>query len=245
ALPLAVVPHGRDLALRPAPPPPSPAAAGRLVLAAWGHLHPLKGQDLILGAIARLPDPCRVRLHLAGADVEAKFSARLRELARGLDVLFHGPFVEAELSRHPAAGAHAMVSGTRALESWGLVVDEAVALRMPVVLPRSGALPDRLAEGALFYTPRDVDSLAAALRRLLEEEGLVARLRAALPPLAVVAPSRAAHVERVLSVYEQARTAGPPPPPPRPPGEQAALLAAEEEWDRALSRCPDEELGFS
>jgi glycosyltransferase involved in cell wall biosynthesis len=147
-LALEVLPHGRDLALAPRAPLPPPAALGRLVLGSWAHLHPLKGADLVLGALALLPAPRRVELHLAGAEVDAAYAARLRALAAGLEVRFHGAFAEAELGAHPVTGVHAMVSGTRARESFGLVLDEAVALGLPSILPRSGAVPPRKAQGA-------------------------------------------------------------------------------------------------
>ena len=245
-LALRVVPHGRDLALRRPPPLPPPRAHGRLVLASWGHLHPLKGPDLVLEAIARLPAPERVTLHLAGGDVQPEFTARLRRMAEGLDVHIHGPFAAEELADHPAARAHAMVSGTRALESWGLVVDEAVALGLPAVLPRAGAFPERMdVGGALFYAPRDAADLARALQRLLEEDGLVEMLRGALPAPAEVTPSVDAHVTRMLEVYDEVIARGAPPPPPEDPARHEFLLRAEEEWDRALSSATAEELGFA
>ena len=39
------------------------------------------------------------------------------------------------------------VSGTRARETWGLVLDEAIALGLPMVLPRFGAYPEHAGEG--------------------------------------------------------------------------------------------------
>ncbi len=242
-LALQVVPHGRDLAL--APPAPPPREAGRLVLASWGHLHPLKGPDLVLDAVGRLRDPSRVCLHLAGGDVLEEYTARLHAMAADLDVHFHGPFDPRELATHPVAGADVMVSGTRALESWGLVVDEAVALGMPLVLPRAGAFPERMTRGALFYDPRDAASLAAVLQRLLDEDDLVARLRDDLSALSDVAPSVATHVEHLRGVYDDVARAGPPAPPAADAGRHATLLAAEEEWDRALSTTSAEELGFA
>lgn len=240
-LALRVVPHGRDLALEP---PPPPALEQKLTLALWSHLHPLKGPDLVLDALSRLDDPARVALHLAGGDVIEEYTAKLRAQARGLDVTFHGAYVADALDRHPAARAHAMVSGTRALESWGLVIDEAVALRMPMVLPRAGALPERISRGALFYAPRDPASLAAALQRLVDEEGLAARLRDELPSLAEVVPSVEEHVNRVLEVYDATIAAGAPDVSPADPARARELLEAEEAWDRGLGSCSAAELGF-
>jgi glycosyltransferase involved in cell wall biosynthesis len=242
-----VVPHGRDLALSPRPPLGAPADLGRLELALIGHLYRLKGADHVLRALRRLPDPARVRLHLAGGEPEPAFAAELRELARGLDVHFHGPYSAGELGSHPAAAAHAFVSATLAHESWGLVLDEAVALGLPLILPRSGAYAERLREGrgALFYSPGSEEELAGVLLRLLEEPGLLARLRASLPALAEFVPSVAAHVRAHLSVYTEALQAGPPENVRLPSERERLWQAAEDAWGAALPRHTGEELGFA
>jgi glycosyltransferase involved in cell wall biosynthesis len=243
ALKVVVLPHGRTLAL----PRRTPEPSDKLVLGAWGNLHPLKGVDLVLAAIRALPDPARVRLRVAGLEVLPEYAARLRALAAGLDVEFHGAYKVADLATHPVGAAHAMVSGSRARESFGLVLDEAAALGLPMVLPRSGAFAERAHEGrgALLYAPGDAAALAAALKRLLDEPGLLARLRAAVPPPEELAPSPADHAERVLAVYAAARAAGAPPAPAR--DWWAARLAREEQrdWDRALAERSPQELGFA
>ncbi len=244
-LAVRVVPHGRDLALERREPPPR--GDGPLVLGAWGNLFPLKGFDLVLEAIARLPDPSRVQLHVAGAETSDEHTARLFELARGLDVTFHGAYDVAELASHPVSAVHAMVSGTRARETWGLVVDEAVALGIPMVLPRAGAFPERLreGEGVLFYEPRDVESLAARLQQLVDDPALAPSLRERLPALADVCPTVADHVARVTAVYEDVAAAGAPEAPARNWWELKLLRAQEEDWDRRLATTPAEELGFA
>jgi glycosyltransferase involved in cell wall biosynthesis len=242
ALALVVLPHGRDLGLVRR----TPERSDKLVLATWGNLHPLKGCDLILEALARLGRPEAVRLHVAGAEVFPEHSARLRELARGLDAVFHGPYAVADLAHHPVGGAHAMVSGSRARESFGMVLDEAAALGMPMILPRAGAFPERLPEGrgALYYAPRDAASLAEVLARLLADPGLPARLAASLPRPSELAPTEAQHVERLLAVYARAAAAGAPPVEPADWWEERLRNAEEAEWDQSLSRAAPEELGL-
>lgn len=245
ALRVRVVPHGRDLPLSPRQ-PDEEAAGDKLVLASWGNLHPLKGFDLVLGALASLDDPSGVRLHVAGREVLDDHTARLRELADGLDVVFHGAFDVADLAAHPAGGAHVMVSGTRARESWGLVLDEACGLGMPMILPRSGAYAERLSEGAgcLFYEPGDAGSLARCVQRLLDEPELLAQLRRDLPPIAKLAPSSSDHVEAVLGVYEEALAQGPPTAPQRDWWERKLRRERERAWDLGCSESSVAELGF-
>ena len=249
ALALRVIPHGRDLALVPRAPLPPPKQHGRLVLGSWGHLHPVKGTELIVGAVRRLADlrgPERVELCLAGEEADADFGARLDAAAAGLNVTRHGRFNADELDRHPVSAVHAMVSGTRAHESWGLVVDEAVALRLPLVLPRSGAYAERLTDGAgaLLYAPGGEAELTEVLRRLLDEPGLCERLRERLPPLAELVPTVAQHVEAMLAVYEDVLRAGAPAPPAEEWWRARMQLEAERAWDASLARSSPEELGL-
>ncbi len=241
---LQVVPHGRDLRLAARDPLPPPAELGVLRLGSWGHLHPLKGADLILGAARSLAPEIPIELHLAGGEVEPGFAAQLRERAAGFPLSLHGPFEEAQLATHPVTEVHAMVSGSRAHESWGLVVEEAVALGLPLILPRSGAFPERLASGALFYQPGDESSLAQSMQRLWAEPQLVAELRRSLPQLEAVCPTIERHAAQVRQVYEQVQALGPP--EVAQPDWWAASLrqAAEEEWDASLGRRSAEELGF-
>ena len=242
---IAVVPNGRDLALTRVDPPPPPSATEPLRLGVWGQLYRLKGADLVLQAVRRLPDPARVEVHIAGGEPEPAFAAELRTLAQGLCVVFHGPYAADALDRHPASRVHVFVSGTRAHESYGLVLDEAVALGVPLVLPRAGAYAERLEEGrgALFYAPLDPADLARILQRLVEEPGLAAALRASLPPTHEFTTSVTAQVEAHLALYAAARAAGAPAARAVPLRERL-WQASEDAWGAALARCSGEELGL-
>lgn len=237
-----VVPHGRDLALEERCLSASPDQHGCLELASWAHLHPLKGQDLLLTALRRMPDPSAVRLHLLGGEPDVGYAARLRADAHGLDVTFHGPFDAAGLDRHPATLVHAMVSGSRAHESWGLVVDEAVAMGLPMILPRAGAFPERMTSGAAFYDQGDPDDLARVFTALTVP-GAWKALREFVPRLEEVAPSMDAHIDQLQGIYEDVLRKG-------APGNVSGLAAPDEldrreaAWDSSLSTTPPEVLGF-
>jgi glycosyltransferase involved in cell wall biosynthesis len=245
ALALCVVPLGRTLELTRPAPPPEPSPSTPLVLGSWGHLHRLKGADLVLQALRLLPEPERVELHLAGGEPDPNYAREVRELARGLKVHLHGPFESRALATHPVGRVHAFVSGTRAHESFGLVLDEAVALGLPMVLPKSGAYAERLAEGAgaLFYAPLEPRALAGVLTRLLTEPGLLAELRTRLPALEAFAPSVAGAVRAHLELYEAARSAGAP-RASAVPARERIWQAAEDAWGAALPKCTGKELGF-
>jgi glycosyltransferase involved in cell wall biosynthesis len=206
------------------------------VLGCWSTLHPLKGTDLLIEAVRRLGDRgVPVELHLAGVEGDPGFAAHLRRAAQSLPVRFHGPFES--LSGHRVTRVHAFVSGTLARETWGVVLDEAIALRLPMVLPRFGAYGTRLreGEGALFYERGDARSLAAALERLWREPGLVESLRARLPEREALLPSLESHARTVLELYRAAVRAGPPAVTPEDPLEREADEAYVARWDRGVA----------
>ena len=92
----------------------------------------------------------RPRVHWEGA-VDA---ARLAALYRGARVL-----------AYPSLG-----------EGFGLPVLEALALGVPVVVGRDTACADLAGDAGLAVDPRDVDALAAALQRILDDEALARAL---------------------------------------------------------------------
>ena len=60
-------------------------------------------------------------------------------------------------------------------ETWGLAVNEAMCAGLPIVVSREvGCVADLVADGVNGYTPAagDIEALASALRRLIEDEGL-------------------------------------------------------------------------
>lgn len=87
-------------------------------------------------------------------------------------------------------------------EGFGLPALEGMAVGTPVVAADRGALPEVCGEAALLVEP-DGGSLAAGLLRVLEDEALAARLRAAGPVQAAGFSWRRA-AEATLAVYEAA-----------------------------------------
>lgn len=190
-----------------------PAPCEPLVIGAWGGLHPIKGIDLMVEAVRVLHQAGRrVELRVSGTCEDEDYERRLRELSEGLPVSFDGGFPEGALHEQPAGRAHLMLSTTRARETWGLVLDEAVALGLPMVLPRSGAFPEHLPEGcgALYYRSGDLTELVEVLERVIVDPDLLPRLRAELPDPEDVLPPVSAHVAALLPHYEKAVRLGAP-----------------------------------
>jgi alpha-1,3-rhamnosyl/mannosyltransferase len=88
-------------------------------------------------------------------------------------------------------------------EGFGLPVLEAMAAGAPVVASRASALPEVAGDAALLVDPEDVEAIAAAIRRGLDDPALRAELRAR--GLARAAGfSWAETARRTLAVYREA-----------------------------------------
>ena len=224
-----------------------------LVVGHFGHWSELKGTDLLIRALDRTRDPKRFRLLLAGAAPFPAFAARVRAMIDTAKVPIEdlGPYAAAELAEHPVAAADLFVTPTRAHESFGLVVDEALELGQAVLVPDKGALGERAAEvdWATTFESADVDSLAAALDALADEPARLQRmLDAAFTAVdAGDLTARAWDLERQVDVtleqYASAIADGAPEVEPLDAAAEAERLAAVEAWDRALeaSGAVDEE----
>ena len=169
-----------------------------------GRLCDVKGQRELIAALAQVPD---ARAVLVGADLE-QGGAYERELEREAErfgvrdrVVFAG-------RREDVADVLAELD-VFALPSWTeglpLVVLEAMAQRRPVVATPVGGTPEVVVDGetGLLVPPRDPDALAAALRRLLDDAGLRARMGDAGFRRVRERFSSDAMVTRVLALYDE------------------------------------------
>jgi glycosyltransferase involved in cell wall biosynthesis len=220
--------------------PKPPVEGAPLVVAAWGQVSALKGIDLLIQAVSKLP-PGRVRVELAGREQEPGWlDAQLSEHP-GVELMWHGAFERERLGSHPVSTAHLMVSATRAQESHGLVLDEARVLGMPAVLPAAGAFVERAAEGGCkLYKPQDVESLAAALDELYRSPSELARLEQEVWSARVVRPHERA--AELLEQYETARIEGVCEGVTKGEWYDERMSSfAEEEWDQRCSSAPSSE----
>jgi glycosyltransferase involved in cell wall biosynthesis len=199
--PVAVIPHGIDPAdygigagAAPARPPRRADAAEireRLglegpVIAFLGRLLHQKGIDLLIRAMARLGEGARplrpAAVVIGSGPDEAALKAMAREAGLAERIRF--------LPGVPHGGVAALLSCVEILvlpsrsvplwrEQFGRVLIEAMAAGCCVVGARSGGIPEVIGDAGFVFPEEDVDELAAALRRLLEDSGLRERLRAA------------------------------------------------------------------
>jgi glycosyltransferase involved in cell wall biosynthesis len=147
------------------------AGAGDVVVLSVARLAPEKGHDVLVHAVAEAGDP-RLLLVLAGGGPERE---RLQDLAgvRGVRIVFAGDLEwERIVETYVAADVFALLSER---EPWAVVVNEAAACGLPLVLSdRVGAAHDLLRDGenGALVAAGDVDAAAAALRRLAGDEEL-------------------------------------------------------------------------
>ena len=141
-----------------------------------------KNLPAALEAYARLPTAGRPVLALAGprpwepdgSDPTDEALARMPAGARG-GVVRLG-YVEERLKPALLGGAAALVYPSR-YEGFGLPVLEAMATGTPVVVSDVSSLPELVDDAAVLVDPHDPGSIADGVRRVLEDDGLRAKLR--------------------------------------------------------------------
>jgi glycosyltransferase involved in cell wall biosynthesis len=178
---LSVVRPGTDRAtVRPRVPGPV------VDLLAVGSVVPRKGYDVLVAALATIPD-LGWRLVIAGdrersLETVRQLDAEIAHLGLAGRVSFAGAVAPQRLMQLYAA-ADLFVLPSR-FEGYGMAYAEAIAHGVPVVGTQAGAVPQTVPAGAgVLVPPDDVDALAAVLRRLIaspsERERLAAGARAA------------------------------------------------------------------
>jgi glycosyltransferase involved in cell wall biosynthesis len=138
---------------------------------------PGKGHDVLLDALATMTDMSWDCLCVGSMDRDPAFAESLRRLllddGLGDRVRFPGPRIGADLDRIYAS-ADLLVLASR-VETYGMVVTEALARGLPVVAADVGGVADALGHGTggirpgLLVPPGDPAALAAALRAWLGE----------------------------------------------------------------------------
>ncbi len=167
-----------------------------------GTLEPRKGLDTLIAAFATLADGFPHDLVIAGKRgwyTEGLFR-QVAQLGLG-DRVHFTDYVPAEDLPGLLNLAEVFVFPSR-YEGFGLPPLEAMACGVPVISSDAASLPEVVGDAGLLVSPGDPAALAAALRRVLLDAALRARLR-------VEGPERArlftwdATARRTLQVYEQ------------------------------------------
>jgi glycosyltransferase involved in cell wall biosynthesis len=193
--PVHVIPYGIE------PPPavtPKVPPEGSLRFGYLGAIMPHKGVHVAVGAF-RAVDPARATLEVMG-DIDAlpAYTRELQAMASPA-VRFSGSVPEAEKARR-LSSLDVLIVPSLGLESFGLAVREAMAVGIPVLASRRGALTEAFEDGVCgaYFEPADVSGLQALVDRLCNRPETLAEWVRRLPAVKTMD----LHAEEIERVYE-------------------------------------------
>jgi glycosyltransferase involved in cell wall biosynthesis len=175
--PIEVVPYGIPRARVEREKPADDSTLIRFLL--LGTYEPRKGQDLCLQAIAKLSPAANSRavFQMAGRVLDRPFYERLVEQAGQMtNVQLQGAF-DHDAALAASATADVLVCSSRD-ETMPIAILEAMSLGKAIVTTNVGGVAEWLRDGvnALLVPAENSLALAAALRRCVDEPGLIASL---------------------------------------------------------------------
>jgi glycosyltransferase involved in cell wall biosynthesis len=162
-----------------------------------------KGVHVLVEALSRLPRDSYQAMIFGSLDTFPDYTAELEQRIAELPIELRGGFDRARVAEVYAEMDMLIVSSLWP-ENSPLVIHEAFMAGVPVIGSRLGGTVDLIEDGVsgLLYEPFSAADLAAKLKRLLDEPGLLERLATALPPVKTIADDAAEWVR----VYEELHT---------------------------------------
>ncbi|MEO0479309.1 MAG: glycosyltransferase [Planctomycetota bacterium] len=182
-----------------------PAAARDLDLLFVGRLGPEKGLDRILRALPEVPD---LRLTVAGSGpMLTEWTSLARHLGVDDRVDWRG-WLDGEALRVLRARHRALVVPSLWLENSPLVVHDALAEGLPVLCSRRGGLPELVEHerNGFVFDPKNQPEIVASLRRLSQLDTETWNTFSTAARARAKDPTGAEFTERLVALYEQART---------------------------------------
>jgi glycosyltransferase involved in cell wall biosynthesis len=180
---LELVYHGLDAARFPAPPREGggdggdPARPVRIVCVA--RAVEKKGLEVLIEALARLPDELNWRFeHVGGGDLAKALAVRAEWLGIGQRVSWRGAGTQEEvlaaLRRADLFCLAARIAGDGDRDGLPNVIVEAMSQELPVVATDVGAIAEAVIPGVTgrLVPPDDPAALSAALEELIRDPGL-------------------------------------------------------------------------
>lgn len=154
-----------------------------------GTLAPHKGCDILIRAFKELPPELDVTLAIHGDPGQyVSYAEELRALAaEDPGIGFCGPFSRAEIGR-VLSEIDVLVVPSRWYENAPGVIYEAFAAGVPVLATDLGGMSEVVIHGenGLLFGLEDHRDLARQLRRVMEEPGLLEKLRGGIGPVKTV-----------------------------------------------------------
>jgi len=178
------------------------AEPGQAIVLAVGRLAAQKGFGLLLDAAARWRDIEPGPLLVIAGDGPLAASLQAKAAALGLMVRFAG-----RRNDVPALLAAADVFVLPSVwEGQALILQEALRAAVPIVATRVGGTPGLVGEAAaILVPPGDAQRLAEAVRAVLGDPALAARLREAAAARARLLPGEDAAVAAALAEYHHVK----------------------------------------
>jgi glycosyltransferase involved in cell wall biosynthesis len=173
------------------------ANPGQALVLAAGRLAAQKGFGLLLDAAARWDDIEPGPLLVIAGEGPLGADLRSRAASLGLTVRFAGQRADV-----PALLAAADVFVLPSMwEGQPLILQEALRAGVPIVATRVGGNHELAGDAAILVPPGDAPRLADAVRAVLDDPALAARLRQAAADRAAGLPGEDAAVAAALAVY--------------------------------------------
>lgn len=146
---------------------------GHRFVLSMGNTKPHKDLPTLLRAFAAVPDTS-LMLVLAGTDPGGYVTSVLHDDPAAVRVRFTGPISDDTLRALYASAE--LLAYPSLYEGFGLPPLEAMSFGTPVVVAEAASVPEVVGDAALMIAPGDAAGLAAAMRRILGEPGLAAKL---------------------------------------------------------------------
>jgi glycosyltransferase involved in cell wall biosynthesis len=154
-----------------------PAVPREPLVLSVGALHPLKGHQFVVEALATLPEP-RPRLVIVGDRGGAREALEALARAVGVDAEVRSGIPQAELIELYARASVLACGQIR--EPFGLITLEGMAAGTPVVAVGEGGFRETVRDGETgVLVPRDAARFGQALAELIADPERAARLAAA------------------------------------------------------------------
>ncbi len=151
---------------------PAPAGAGKLRLGYLGVIEPFKGVEVLLEALAAMPEGWELQIAGRGS---GHYEEQLRKRFRSDRVRFLGFVQPKEL----LVNIDVLIVPSVWNDPLPTVIFEAYAHGIPVIGSSRGGIPELIEEGktGLLFSHEVRGSLEGAIRRFLDDPGLAARMR--------------------------------------------------------------------
>jgi glycosyltransferase involved in cell wall biosynthesis len=141
------------------------------VVVGLGAVHPSKGLETAIEALATIPEQQRPELHWIGNFADAPYQKEINALAKSLGVTFVAHVAVSDEEVVGLLNRAAVMIYTSRLEPFGLAPLEANACETPVVAIAEGGVRESIVDGlnGILIPGRRPEAIGQALLRFLEE----------------------------------------------------------------------------